>query len=268
MLIPIPAYRSGPTKPGQPYSFSEDDFRGKEADLGPRIYSPLYKGQPIDGTDQMFPPEVWNITDGVSTDDYTLIISAWDTASRTKSTNDPSDNCIVGRTIRGDFIVIDNFECKLTFDKLLPVCLERYRRVGEWFPRVPIFLCIEEADSGKQLVDIIEAQFPGLPLLKARPVQSKIVRAESVTPFTTARSVSLLRGAWNTQFITDMANFPASERDHSVDSFCHSMRAFTGTGGDFQKPKLIASVHDERQQLLEQALLDAEYEDTFGDLIF
>jgi hypothetical protein len=42
MLIQIPAYRSGPTKPGQPYSFSEDDFRGKQADLGPRIYSPLY----------------------------------------------------------------------------------------------------------------------------------------------------------------------------------------------------------------------------------
>ena len=254
MIVPIPAYRSGPTKPNQPYSFSEDDFIGKLADLGPRIYSPLYMGQPIDGTDQMFPPESWGYIDGINTDEYSLIISAWDTASRTKATNDPSANIVVGRRWIGDFIVFDCFEGKFTFDKLLPVVLERYRRVCEQFRTTPVYLCVEEADSGKALIDIIEAQFPQLPLLKAKAVKSKIVRAESVTPFTAARSVSLLKAAWNTQFVTDLANFPASDRDHSVDSFCHAMRGFTGTGGDFQTPMLVPAKRLSPLQLVQAAL--------------
>ena len=97
-------------------------------------------------------------------------------------------------------------------------------------------LAIEEASSGQQLIDVIRSQFPNVPIIAAKPVKSKIVRAESITPFTTARSVSLLEGPWNDQFIADMANFPASDRDHCVDAFVHAMRCFTGTGKDFLKP--------------------------------
>ncbi|MGB6476387.1 MAG: hypothetical protein WBF04_20235 [Candidatus Sulfotelmatobacter sp.] len=264
MLIQIPAYRSGPTKPGQPYSFSEDDFRGKQADLGPRIYSPLYMGVPIDGTDQMFPSDCWEFIERVSMDDYSLIISAWDTASRTKAANDPSDNCIVGRRLDGGFTVLDNFEIKATFDRLLPVVLERYRKLCAGAPQCPAYLLVEEADSGRALIDILEAQFPNLPLLKAKPVHSKVVRAEAVTPFTSARSVSLLRAGWNTQFITDLANFPASDRDHSVDAFCHAMRGFTGTGRDFQTPKLLPAPSEEAYDLM----AEHEWNERMSDLGF
>jgi hypothetical protein len=61
MIIPIAPYRSGPTKEHQPYSFTEEGFRGKLADLGPRIYSPLYMGSPIDGGERMFAPETWEV---------------------------------------------------------------------------------------------------------------------------------------------------------------------------------------------------------------
>ena len=266
MIIPIAAYRSGPTKPNQPYSFSENDFAGKLADLGPRVYSPLYMGRPIDGTDQMFPPESWGTVESVYTNDYSLIISAWDTASRTKATNDPTCNVIVGRRWIGDFVLLVCFEGKFTFDKLLPIALEHYRRVCEGFRTTPVYLCVEEADSGKALIDIIEAQFPQVPLLKAKAVKSKIVRAEAVTPFVAARSVSLLKAAWNTQFITDLANFPASDRDHSVDAFCHAMRGFTGTGGDFQTPALVPAKRLSPLELLTTALEeDGSYRSALSD---
>ena len=248
MLTPIKTYRSLPAKAGQPYSFSENDFRGKEADLGTRIYSPLYKGQPIDGEARMFAPEAWGLVESINTNDYSLFISAWDTASRTKSTNDPSCNVIVGRRWIGDFVVFDCFEGKFTFDRLLPIVLERYRRVTEQFLRTPVYLCVEEADSGKALCDVIESQFPMLPLLKAKAVKSKIIRAESVTPFTSAGSVRLLQAEWNTQFIADLSNFPASDRDHSVDAFCHALRGFVGTGNDFEKP-LMLPAGDEQEYI-------------------
>jgi predicted phage terminase large subunit-like protein len=261
MLIPIKQYRSGPTKTGQPYSFSEDDFRGKEADLGARIYSPIYKGQPIDGEGQMLHPENWGIVDKIVCEEYSLIISGWDTASRTKATNDPSDNCIVGRRWSGDFVVLDNWEGKFTFDRLLPIVMERYRLVCQMFRNVPAYLCIEEADSGKALIDVIEAQFPQLPLLKAKAVKSKIIRAESVTPFTSAGSVKLLRADWNTQFIADLSNFPASDRDHAVDSFCHCMRGFTGTGHDFQKPAMLPANTAPQDNEIEEIMAELSWSD-------
>ncbi|MGA9608371.1 MAG: hypothetical protein WBR21_15340, partial [Rouxiella badensis] len=98
-------------------------------------------------------------------------------------------------------------------------------------------LAIEEASSGQQLIDVIRSQFPEVPIVAAKAVHSKIVRAEGVTPFTTARSVKLLRGDWNAEFIADLANFPASDEDHFVDAFVHAMKCFTGTGSDFKKPE-------------------------------
>jgi predicted phage terminase large subunit-like protein len=151
-------------------------------------------------------------------------------------------------------VVLDVFECKHKFDKLLPVVLERYRRVCEQFRATAAYLCIEESDSGKQACDLIEANFPMLPLLKAKAVKSKIIRAESVTPFTSASSVSLLRAPWNERFVSDLANFPASDRDHSVDAFCHAMRGFTGTGGDFQTPMLVPAKRLSPLQLVQAAL--------------
>jgi hypothetical protein len=98
-------------------------------------------------------------------------------------------------------------------------------------------LCVEEASSGQQLLDIVRSQFPGLPYVAAKPVKSKIVRAEGITPFTMARSVSLLKAEWNEDFIACMANFPADNRDHFTDAFCHGMKCFVGTGSDFYKPQ-------------------------------
>ena len=91
---------------------------------GPRIYAPLYKGQPIDGEGQMSKPAEWGLVETICTNEYSLLITAWDTASRTKATNDPSCNVTIGRRWTGDFVVLDCFEGKFTLDKLLPILLD------------------------------------------------------------------------------------------------------------------------------------------------
>jgi len=48
--------------------------------------------------------------------------------------------------------------------------------------------------------------------------------------------VSLLKADWNADFISCMANFPASNDDHSVDAFVHGLKAFVSSGSDFLKP--------------------------------
>jgi predicted phage terminase large subunit-like protein len=232
----LPAYKSLATVKGQPYSFSTAALRGKQADLGPIVYSALYMGNPVATENQMFAPDVWGKVESLNTDDYTMLITAWDTAARDKANNDPSANVVIGRRKDGNFVVLDAVEFKLTFDKLLPVVIERDRMLAEQFGGMVPLLVIEEASSGQQLIDVIRSEFSQVPLLAAKPVKSKILRAESVTHITTARRVGLLKGDWNSAFVADMANFPASDRDHFTDAFCHAMRAFVGTGVDFQKP--------------------------------
>jgi predicted phage terminase large subunit-like protein len=232
----VPPYRSLATKRGQPYSFGPDALKGKEADLGPVAYSALYQGEPVTRDAQLFPPECWQIVEGISPDDFTLAVTAWDTASRDKASNDPSANCVVARRAAGDFLVLDYQEFKLTFDRLLPVVMERDRALAEMLGQIPL-LALEEASSGMALIDVIRSQFPNVPIVAAKPVHSKIIRAESVTPFTTARSVKLLKGDWNARFIQLMANFPVGE-DHCTDAFCHAMRCFTSArGSDFKSPE-------------------------------
>ena len=232
-------YKSLATKKGQPYSFGPSALAGKQADLGPTVYSALYMGNPVASENQMFPPEVFGRVKSLDTNEYTMIVTAWDTAARDKATNDPSANVVVGRRRTGDFVVLDYCEFRLTFDRLLPVVIARDRLLAEKFGGMIPLLAIEEASSGQQLIDVIRSQFPAVPLIAAKPVKSKIVRAEAVTPFTTSRAVSLLEADWNTQFLADMGNFPASDRDHSVDAFVHAMRCFTGTGSDFKKPDWV-----------------------------
>jgi predicted phage terminase large subunit-like protein len=229
-------YPSLATKPHQPYSFSPSALKGKAADLGPVIFEALYQGNPVAQEGQMFPPEVWGKEEAIDTSEYTMIVTAWDTASKEKASSDPSANVVVGRRRTGDFVVLDYVEFKLPFDRLLSVVIERDRRLAEQFGMLPL-LVIEDASSGMALLDVVRSQFPAVPLLASKPIKSKIVRAEAVTPFTTARSVKLLRGEWNGQFIADLANFPSSDRDHSVDAFTMAMRTFTGTGSDFKKPE-------------------------------
>jgi predicted phage terminase large subunit-like protein len=239
----LPAYKSLATVPKMPYSFSSRQLAGKKADLGPISWSALYQQAPVAADAQMFPPSCWEIVDHVDLDDVQMIVSPWDTASKTAATNDPSCNVPIARMADGGFLVLDCVEYKLTMDRLLPVVLERYRRLGAQFGKQPI-LVVEDASSGTALLDLIKTQFPDVPILGAKAVKSKIIRAESVTPFTTAHSVRLLKGPWNEQFITDMSNFPVSPRDHGPDAFAHGMRVFTGTGSDFLKPQFTPVVEE------------------------
>lgn len=267
----LPPYPSLATKERQPYSFSPEMLRGKEADLGPTVYQALYQGNPVASENQMFPPECWGFIDGINTDHYSMVVSAWDTAAKDKPGNDPSANVVIGRRHTGDWVVLDACEFRLTFDKLLPVVLERYRRLGTELKLTPV-LCIEDASSGSQLLQIIRSQFPNIPWQAPAPVRSKIVRAEGVTPFTAAHSVSLIRAAWNAQFIADLANFPASDRDHFVDAFVHGMKVFVSDGSDFRKPEWFLNPEsDDRRMLLdgvEDAIVNELWNEEYGKMEF
>ena len=87
--------------------------------------------------------------------------------------------------------------------------MERYRTLP--------LLVVEDAGSGTQLIDTIRSRDAQIPLIAAKAVKAKIIRAEGVTPITTAGLVALPRDApWRADFISEMANFPVGVHDDHV----------------------------------------------------
>jgi phage terminase large subunit-like protein len=125
---------------------------------------------------------------------------------------------------------------------------------------VPL-LVIEDADAGRQLIDTIRSHEPQTPLVAAKPVSAKVIRAEGVTPITTAGLVSLPKdAAWRADFIKEMTEFPIGQ--HVTDAFCHAVKSFT-TARDFkaaERSVMPGHVLSE-QELAEQELREQmEYE--------
>ena len=254
----LPAYKSLASKPHQPYSFSRKQLLGKQADLGPSRFSALYMQQPLSAEDQLFPEHVWHTLDGLHLDDLQLVVAAWDCANKTGEKNDYSANVVVGRLSSGGFVVLDVLKSKLNFAQLPEVVFERYRLLMDRYKTLPL-LCVEDAAAGTQLLDTVRDRWPQIPLLAAKPVKAKIIRAEGVTPITTGGLVALPRHAeWRADFIAELANFPVGIHDDMVDAFCHAMKAFT-TARDFKTwdlavmpGRLLTGREAEEQALQEQ----------------
>ncbi len=214
--------------------------------------------QPQSLEDQLFPEKVWASVDVVNTDDLVLVVSAWDCANKTGEKNDYSANVVIGRLASGGFLVLDVWKSKLNFAQLQDVVLQRCGLLIERYKTLPV-LAIEDSAAGTQLIDIIRSRQPQIPLIAAKPVKAKIIRAEGVTPITTAGLVALPRDAtWRADFVKDMGDFPVGVHDDVTDAFCHAIKAFT-TARDFKTPDLsvvpgrvLSEEEARREQLREE----------------
>jgi predicted phage terminase large subunit-like protein len=265
----LPPYRALASQPGQPYSFSREKLLGKQADLGSSRFSALYMQQPQALEDQMFPEKVWGSVDAVNLDELGMVVSSWDCANKTGEKNDFTANVVVARLGSGGFLVLDVWKSKLNFAQLPDVVLQRYGLLVERYRTVPL-LVVEDAASGTQLIDTIRSRNADIPLIAAKPVKAKIIRAEGVTPITTGGLVALPRDAeWRADFIMEMANFPVGVHDDVCDGFFHAIKAFT-TERDFKTPELqmvpgrVQSEREQEEQELRDQLEQFEFEKDHG----
>jgi predicted phage terminase large subunit-like protein len=261
----LPPYRALASVQRQPYSFSRKQLLGKQADLGSSRFSALYMQQPQSLEDQLFPEKVWASIGQVNADDLLLVASAWDTASKTGEKNDFTANVVIGRLRSGGFVVVDVWKAKLNFAKLPDVVLQRYGLLMERYRTIPL-LVVEDAVSGTQLIDTIRSRDANIPLIAAKPVKAKIIRAEGVTPITTAGLVALPRdAAWRADFVKEMGDFPVGQHDDVPDAFCHGMKAFT-TARDFKTPDLpvmpghLQSEYEAREAQRQELFEEWQYE--------
>jgi predicted phage terminase large subunit-like protein len=249
--------------------FSASALKQRKADLGPSRWSALYMANPLQSEDALFPPESWGTYEGLKVDDLALVVTAWDAASKTGSRNDYSANVTIGRLRSGGFAVLDVWRDRVGFHELPQLALARYMALMEKFQTIP-WLTVEDASAGTQLIQLFQSSFPELPLIEAKPVHSKIIRAEGVTPLTRGGLVALPKEApWRDAFIAELANFPVGQHDDMCDAFCHALKVFGASGKEFRKPDLMllpGPMQDPYEQELQEQLEDQEYRQDCGDL--
>jgi predicted phage terminase large subunit-like protein len=259
----LPRYKALAKVQGQPYSFSREQLESKRASLGPNLWSALYMGSPISGDGQLFPPDSWGCYDGVNHDELDLVVTSWDFASKTGSSNDWTANCVLARTSDGRILVLDVFKTKVDFSQLPGLVLVRWQGCSQKYKTVPALVC-EDSSSGTQVIQLFQSSQPQVPLVAAKPTKSKVIRAEGVTPVTRSGLVCLPRNApWLEPFISELAQFPAGKHDDVVDCFVHGMKAFL-SGGDFKATKFL--LQPGRQQT-ENELIAAEIEAVMDEQI-
>jgi predicted phage terminase large subunit-like protein len=264
----LPPYRALASVEGQPYSFSRQQLQGKQADLGSSRFSALYLQTPQSLDDQLFPEKVWATVDAVNADDLQLVVSSWDCANKIGEKNDFTANVVIGRLGSAGFVVLDVWKSKLNFAQLPDVVLQRYALLIDRYKTLPV-LAIEDSAAGTQLIDTIRSREPQIPLIAAKPVKAKVIRAEGVTPITTAGLVAVPRDVPWRPDIKEMGDFPVGVHDDVTDAFCHAIKAFT-TERDFKTPELqvvpgrVQSEREQEEQELRDQLEQFEFEKDHG----
>src|SRR5205807_1100801 len=134
----------------QPYSFSRRQLLGKKADLGPSRWSALYMQSPLAGDDQLFPPDCWRtLSQQLDIGTISMIVTAWDCASKTGARNDYSANVVIGRLDTGGYVVLDVWKSRVTFAELPTLAFERHKVLCDRYGVLPLFV-VEDANAGTQ----------------------------------------------------------------------------------------------------------------------
>jgi predicted phage terminase large subunit-like protein len=153
------------------------------------------------------------------------LIQIWDTAYEEKKAADWSVCGTLG-LFRGLVYLLDVFRAKMELPQLQTAIVQQFMA---WRPTE---VCVEDAASGKSVLQVLEQQ-TGLPLVRISPEgRDKVARARSATPYLQAGRILLRGGAsWAPTFLDEVAMFPDGAHDDQVDMLVYgTLRLMLGSG--------------------------------------
>lgn len=87
-------------------------------------------------------------------------------------------------------------------------------------------ILVEPKASGKSIVQMLK--FSGINIMELpAPMDDKVTRATSITPFLEAQRCILVESAWNEAFLEQVGSFPRAEHDEDVDNLVNAVNHFT-----------------------------------------
>lgn len=211
-------------EPLWPEAYSLDDLQALRQSVGPRDWAALYQQRPSAAEGAIFKREHWQYYRPTEFSPLAMVESlgchhvcqAWDTAFKTKSSNDYSA-CVTLGVTPSRYYVLDVWRDRCEFPDLKRALIAQQ---AKWRAHSVV---IEDTAAGQSLLQELRRD-TRLPLIPVQADRDKMTRAYVVTPTHEAGLVYLPEGEpWVSDFVDELAGFPTAPHDDQVDAFVHAL---------------------------------------------
>ena len=162
----------------------------------------------------------------------TTVVRFWDLAGTEPSQSNPDPDWTVGCLAafdNGIFYILDSRRIRAKGAKIEKFIKDTAEEDG---PEITIQMEQEPGSAGKNLIDqYARYVLSGYDFSGQRATGDKLTRAKPFAAAVANGNVKLIRGAWNTDFIDELASFPeARVHDDQVDAATHAFNRCAGLG--------------------------------------
>ena len=204
---------------GEPLSielgFDERWAELKKQEVGSKTWNALYQQRPSASEGNIFKREWWQFYEQVPRKFDRMIIS-WDLTFKGNDSND----YVVGQVwIKkgADKYLVEQVRGQMDF----PDTLQAVKTLARKYPKAREIL-IEDKANGPAVISSIQREVSGV--IPIKPKESKVARAQSVTPQIESGNVFLPKyAAFVDDLIEECASFPNSANDDQVDALSQAL---------------------------------------------
>lgn len=198
-----------------PEKYPLETLNNIRASIGSRSFTSLYQGSPTQAEGNVFKREWWQYYK--VRPNFKQIFHSWDTAYKTKTSNDYSVLTVWGVTDTG-YYLLDVLRERVELPDLKRLAIIGAERDH------PAAIYIEDAASGQSLIQELKRE-TRLPIIPRKVDTDKVIRAYAVTPLIEAGKVFLPEYApWLLDYIQELSAFPNGEHNDQVDSTTLGLR--------------------------------------------
>ena len=194
--------------------FAPDMLESQKKAMGSSAFSALYQGTPTAAEGSIIKAGWLKTVDALEAPtEFDITYMALDTAFSEKESADESVIAVMGFNRRTpDTIYVREL---VTGRWAFPDLLAMVDQTQKYFRAT--FMCVEQAASGQSLIQVLERESK-IPVHKFKPLRSKTIRLQTVSPLFEAGRVLFVEGEWTTSFIKELTAFPLVPHDDRTDA--------------------------------------------------
>ena len=213
--------------------FTPEMLTSQKRAMGSSAFAALYQGTPTSAEGAIIKAGWLNrLIDDEIPKEFDMTYLALDTAFSEKEAADESVICVAGfnKSEPDNIYIRELIHGRWSFPDLLAMVdqAQKYYRAK--------FMCIEQAASGQSLIQVLERETK-IHLHKFKPLRSKTIRLQTVSPLFESGRVFFCDGLWTDSFFKEIVAFPHVPHDDQTDAVVWALQYYMfhldGGGNDY-----------------------------------
>jgi predicted phage terminase large subunit-like protein len=213
-----------------PARWPTDALEAIRTAVGSRAWNSQYQGDPVASEGGTFKRGWWQtysrLPESISRVEVTV-----DSAFKTGVGNDYSVCACWASDPAGNAYLVNVWRKRVEFPELISMGAEAWQWATARFPGIAVPLVPEDKASGQSAIQVWrrEKRIPVVPYT-VKATESKVSRAEAVTPYIEGRRVFIPEHApWLDEWLTEHDRFPTGAHDDQVDTTSIALQRLLGT---------------------------------------